>query len=152
MTAWTDPMATIIAKLKTIVLTPNSLPSISYAVSVGNVDASLRGGPNGEITPQFTVIKQSAPTKALDSNGIVSNSEFNYQISCWNQTYGPTENSEQLNEKMVNAVRAVIKANRLEPSGTIDYMDVVNEIQRDEPDIKPILRRTIVFVRTVCRR
>lgn len=149
---YVDPMTTIISLLNTITITPESLGSITKSVSIGNVDMDLRGGPGGELTPQFTVMKQAAPTKPLDGNGLVSETEMSLFVSCWCQTYGPTENSAKLNEKMVKAVRDVIKTNRKNPSGTIKYLDVVNEIQRDEADVKPLIRRTIVAVRAICRR
>ena len=149
---YTDPMTTLITLLNTITITPESITSISKNVSIGNVNATLRGGVGGEITPQFTVMKQAAPTRAMDGAGATSTVEFNYIVSCWNQTYGPTENSAKLNEKMVKAVRDLIKTNRKNPSGTIRYLEVINEIQRDEADITPIIRRTMIFVRAVCLR
>jgi len=149
---WTDPITTMKTLLDAITIPPASLGSITKLVTVGWVDVSNRGGPSGEITPQYTIKKVSSPWTTLDGPGSVSVVDFIMQIDVWCQTYGPTENSYQLNEKMVEQLRQKIKTYKSNPSSTIKYLEIIQEVNRDEADTKPILRRTAVIVKAVCRR
>lgn len=145
---YTDPIATLKGILDGITITPESLPSISKVVSVEWLDESNRGGPNGEITPQYTLALVSSPEEALDANGAVKEGRMLIQIDIWCQTYGPTENDYNLKIKMFKALQSIILANRSEPSSTIKYMEIKNFVDRDElaRENKPPLRRRIVFV------
>lgn len=150
--AWTDPITTLKTLLDTITIPPQSLGSITKLVTIGKVDASARGGPSGEITPQYTLTVPSMPGRSIDSNGVLREIRMIVQVDVWCQTYGPTENSYQLKEKMTEQLRRLIQTNRANPSTTIKFMEIINETDRDEADIQPILRRKLVLIECTCFR
>lgn len=151
---WVDPTTTLKTILDAIVITPNSLPSIDKQVRIGWVDKAARGAPGGELTPQYTITQIVSPVSPHNANDSVSDVIANYQIDVWCQTYGTTENSAQLREKMLVGLRAAIRTYRKDPTSTIKHLTIISEIPKDEVigDQEAILRRTMVLVKATCRR
>lgn len=148
---YADPLITLKTILDTITITPESgNPAITKNVQIGWLDVAGRAS-NGEMTPTYTILKSSAPYSPLDAQDATSEIRMTIQVDVWNTALG-AEKPTLLQEKMLEQLRTVIRANNKNPSGTIRHLTILSETPKDEIDAKPLIRRTMVLLGAHCFR
>lgn len=146
--AYVDPVSTLYSIINSI-----SLGGITFKTSIGWLDQKERDI-NNYLVPIYTILKVSTVTSSLDTNDRVSLVSMNLQVDVWCQDDAAlnTMSGVKLNEFMVNKLRDKIRENRSHPSTTIKQLTIIDEQNKDEFDVKPIIRRTMVMIRATCLR
>lgn len=145
--AYVDAIVTLKALIDTITIPPEAGgPAVPKVVVVGWLPFSVERNTSGQMKPYFTLIRSSLPAQPLDSSGDTEEYFDTVQVDLWCTDYGTHEPANNLMEKMLVQLRALIKTNKAAPNASARYMRIVSETPKDEPDKSPPIKRTMVLV------